>query len=344
MSAPVIPPLTMESDYLVPGVSSSSGGLGYHRVSVTFSPANPAAPGSLHFDPNACGLDDFGDPTMCTLMAMAPWQMGLKLLHEDAGRRVYAIQAQRPGVPPADPVSYSGPPLRLVTLSEQGLPLRGRLLILKADQTIDRIIDLRAPRPHTIQLPFEQRKGLVVLSADIEGGYVPREVRLNHVTRTTIYGDGKVVFVDPSQGDREICEGHLSATEIAGLFNELDQRGFFALQHSYFKPGPTDMATWTITAQRCEQPPMQVASYGGSVSAPPEFMECFEWLTYPKLSPIGVHRYTRQPISEFDLHAGWYYGFEYQKKLNTPQDWVWQDAGKSSRWHRSGLGNAGAGV
>ncbi|MFH1837902.1 MAG: DUF333 domain-containing protein [Candidatus Kuenenbacteria bacterium] len=37
-------------------------------------------------------------------------------------------------------------------------------------------------------------------------------------------------------------------------------------------------------------------------------------------------------ISEKDLENGWYYGQKFQKKSDTPKDWVWQSAGKSSKW------------
>ncbi|MFH1012837.1 MAG: hypothetical protein V1760_03770 [Candidatus Peregrinibacteria bacterium] len=37
-------------------------------------------------------------------------------------------------------------------------------------------------------------------------------------------------------------------------------------------------------------------------------------------------------ISQEELNRGWYTGLPNQKKLNTPKNWVWVDAGKNSRW------------
>lgn len=42
--------------------------------------------------------------------------------------------------------------------------------------------------------------------------------------------------------------------------------------------------------------------------------------------------YVRTSISRTELHQGWYWGDEYQKKLKTPPSWTWIDAGKSSKW------------
>ena len=53
---------------------------------------------------------------------------------------------------------------------------------------------------------------------------------------------------------------------------------------------------------------------------------------YPNIHQIRVQSYVREPITRTDLGQGWYWGDEYQKKLDTPMDWVWIEAGKSSKW------------
>lgn len=184
---------------------------------------------------------------------------------------------------------------------------------------------------------YEAKAGVLVLSADRVGGFVAPGVLINHITLTKIYGDGKVVFTDPAVGSTEIREGHLDAHQISRLFELLKAKGFYAFDESYFKHGPTDLPTNIITATRRGQPEKRVGCYGGAISAPPGFMDCYEALTYPHLQPTDVKVYERQPITEQELAAGAYYGFEYQKKLNTPKDWVWVDAGRSSQWRRPGV-------
>jgi hypothetical protein len=181
---------------------------------------------------------------------------------------------------------------------------------------------------------YETDARVLVLSADLAGGLVPPEALLNHVPLTRIYGDGKVVFIDPAKGPSVICEGHLDTKQIEQLFALLQAKGFFGFSESYVQPGPTDLPTDVITATRRGEPEHRVACYGGAVSAPPGCMECYHALLYPQLQPSDVRRYERQPISAHDLEAGFYDGLEYQKKLDTPRDWAWLEAGKSSRWHK----------
>jgi hypothetical protein len=140
-----------------------------------------------------------------------------------------------------------------------------------------------------------------------------------------------VVFAEPAKGDAEIFEGQLDAKQISHIFELLEARGFFGFADHYFKPvlGGT---TTLITATRRGKPTRCVSCYGPS--APEGFAECFEALVYPHFRPTGVTSYVREPITRKELDQGWYWGFEYQKKLDTPIDWVWIDAGRSSKWSR----------
>lgn len=174
----------------------------------------------------------------------------------------------------------------------------------------------------------------VVLSVDRLGGLVAPQVLLNHVAQTKIYGDGRVVFLDPAVGSGEIHEGRLERKQIEKLFKLLKQKGFWGFADSYTVAGPTDMPTSVITAKLHGQPEKRVGCYGGALSAPPGFLDCFAALSYPLLQPSNIKTFVRAPISQAELDAGWYWGFEYQKKLNTPRDWSWTEAGRSSKWHK----------
>lgn len=181
---------------------------------------------------------------------------------------------------------------------------------------------------------YEPKRDLLVLSADTVGGFVAPGVLMNHVPLTRIYGDGKVVFIDPAVGSGTIHEGTLTPFQINALFHILSDKGFWKLSDSYAVHGPTDLPSSVITAHALGRPEKQVSCYGGVLSAPPGFMECFDRLVMPQLQPADVKTYVRQPITEAELDAGWYYGLEYQKKLNTPRSWKWIDAGRSSRWRQ----------
>ena len=126
------------SDYLVPGVTLPTGP-GFHQITLTWDRCHPEAGGSFHIDPNACGLDAYGDRTICTKIAVAASDMKLTLLAEKPGHRAYTIEAR----PHGSTAGYSALPLRLVTIAEQSNHQpRVRLLVVNADQTVARIIEL----------------------------------------------------------------------------------------------------------------------------------------------------------------------------------------------------------
>ena len=176
---------------------------------------------------------------------------------------------------------------------------------------------------------YEPDGKLLVLSADAFNSTVSPAAQADHVFRTRIYGDGRVVFADPAKGDAEIFEGKLDAKQISHLFELLQARGFFGFADHYFVP-VVGGSTTVITAARRGKPVKTVSCYGPS--APIGFAECFEALVYPHIHPTDVNSYVREPITAKDLEQGWYHAFEYQKKLGTPIDWGWIDAGRSSKW------------
>jgi hypothetical protein len=123
------------SSYLVPGVSLPNGP-SFHRIALHWDRSHPEAEGSCHMDPNTCGLDEFGEPTICTKMAIAPLEMKLTLVQHKGRHHAYAVECRAPAS-----ADYAAMPLRLVTIAH-GSDLECRLLVLKSDQSIDRIIDL----------------------------------------------------------------------------------------------------------------------------------------------------------------------------------------------------------
>lgn len=128
------------SEYLVPGVSLLTGP-GFHQVTLTWDRDHLEAVGVFQIDPNSCGLDAFGDPTICTKMAVAAQDMKLTLTSEKPGAHAYTIETR----PRGSIEKFTALPLRLVTIAaHNGTPARARLLLVKPDQTIERIIDLHA--------------------------------------------------------------------------------------------------------------------------------------------------------------------------------------------------------
>ena len=131
------------SDYLVPGVALPTGP-GFRQITLTWDQRHPDAEGNFFIDPNVCGLDEFGDPTICTKIAVTVSDLKLTLLAEKLGHRVYTIEIR----PRGSTAEFSALPLRLVTIAAQGKDrLRARLLVIGADQAIERIIELHQQSP-----------------------------------------------------------------------------------------------------------------------------------------------------------------------------------------------------
>lgn len=129
--------VTYASNYLVPAIILPQGPA-CHQITLTWDRLHPGSGGSCHIDPNACGLDEFGDRTICTMMAVPASDMKLTLFKEKPDRRAYAMEWRPHGS--AEP--YYAVPLRLVTIAVPGKDPQVRLLVLKPDQTIERIIEL----------------------------------------------------------------------------------------------------------------------------------------------------------------------------------------------------------
>jgi hypothetical protein len=142
-----MPPLSLRlrSDYLVPGIPA-------HRVSLSLSPPLGPTGGRISFDPNVCTLDQFGEPTMCTLMAAIPRSITLTTLAEDDDQVLYDIAYEAAGFPPLG----AGPKVRLVMLKHPTTPLQcpARLLVFDADDHLAHIVHLhRVPSlalPHPV--------------------------------------------------------------------------------------------------------------------------------------------------------------------------------------------------
>lgn len=204
--------------------------------------------------------------------------------------------------------------------------------VLRVEHIAEILSAMIPPEPAT-EIQYDMQRGVLVLSADRAGGFVPESVTINHITYTKIYGDGKVVFIDPEKGSDEIREGHLSSAQIIDLLRALQANGFWGFD-PYYKAddAPTDMPSMFVTAKLKGQPEKRVGAYCGGSSAPPAFKDCYDRLVVPALEPSDVNVYVREKITREDLEQGWYYGYEYQKKLDTPLDWRWFDAGRSSAW------------
>lgn len=126
--------LNLETPYQVTALPVSTGSAA-HRIAI--STDNGAARVTL--DPNRCGLDPFGDTTVCTRIATRTFDATLAVLEDRDGRRLFALASQ----------DSEMPSLRLVLSPERhGHTVSARLLVLDTAGAIRSVVALEQ-RPRT---------------------------------------------------------------------------------------------------------------------------------------------------------------------------------------------------
>lgn len=130
------------SDYLVEAVTLPDGVV-FHQIALTWDRRHPEAEGICYLDPNLCGLDEFGDPSFCTLIAIAERDMKLAPYADKPGYHAYTMLWRVSG----SGAEYQEVPLRVVTIAQRGEDLRVRLLVLNGDGSIARVIALHEEQP-----------------------------------------------------------------------------------------------------------------------------------------------------------------------------------------------------
>jgi hypothetical protein len=175
---------------------------------------------------------------------------------------------------------------------------------------------------------YDDSFGVLVLSADMSGGFVPYSFVLNHIVHMKIYGDGKAVYTKQADGDRIIYTGFVSEEEICALFELLAEKRFWSMQDFYRSPNaPTDMPSARISAKLRTGTEKSVGSYGGQMSAPPGYMDMYDALHAPQVKPQNEVYYIRATISQYELNNQQYIAAEHEKKWDTPLDWDWIPGG-----------------
>ncbi|MBL8057956.1 MAG: hypothetical protein JNK29_14725 [Anaerolineales bacterium] len=97
------------------------------------------------------------------------------------------------------------------------------------------------PRPEIAWDPSPQA---VVLRAANCCGMVPYEVALNYIPDATLWGDGRIVWVElGAGGERRVREGRLTPDEQRAFLDRIAAAGFFGWQSNYGDYSVTDLAS-----------------------------------------------------------------------------------------------------
>ncbi len=132
------------------------------------------------------------------------------------------------------------------------------LLILPACKP-DSIPRAASSEAHTWQAPP------VLAMVFTSAGFTPPDYAWSVVPSFVLYADGRIIVAqeryEASSTTRLMYEGHLEASEVCGLLNQIAADGFLTLKQSeYVQPGVTDQGTTQITVNAWQ--PNAISAYG----------------------------------------------------------------------------------
>lgn len=100
---------------------------------------------------------------------------------------------------------------------------------------------LMAPRP---SVDWDRAPEAVIVQATFCCGFVPMEVAVNYLPDATVWGDGRIVWVQATaDGGRQVLEGRLTEAELRALLQRAVDDGFFGWRDSYADYTVTDLAS-----------------------------------------------------------------------------------------------------
>ncbi|MGQ0600537.1 MAG: hypothetical protein ACT4QE_02430 [Anaerolineales bacterium] len=97
------------------------------------------------------------------------------------------------------------------------------------------------PRP---EVKWDTDPQAMIIQVTFCCGFVPQEVALNYIPDATVWGDGRIVWVESGpNGERRVLEGRLSASALRELLQRAVNEGFFGWRDSYGDYSVTDLAS-----------------------------------------------------------------------------------------------------
>jgi hypothetical protein len=109
------------------------------------------------------------------------------------------------------------------------------------------------PEPEVL---WDDSPEALIVSATNCCGFVPEFVKLNYIPEAQIWGDGRIVWVQPgADNTRNVLEGKLGEDQLTALLQRAVADGFFGWEELYTSPAaPSDLPT------RCVYVQLEIAS------------------------------------------------------------------------------------
>ena len=126
------------------------------------------------------------------------------------------------------------------------------------------------------QLAWNRDPNSRLLVATFCCGYVPRVMALNYIADATIWGDGRIIWVEQDKGARRVLQGQLTPEQVQVLLQQASSAGFFEWEARYANEGVADAAEQCLSINLAEQT-KQVCEY--FEGAPDAFHQLYATIT-----------------------------------------------------------------
>lgn len=132
---------------------------------------------------------------------------------------------------------------------------------------------LSTPGP---EVTWDTSPDKVIIRATFCCGLVPQGYALNYIPDVQVWGDGRLIWVQTSNGgERRVLVGHLSESEMKALLQRVVDEGFFGWKDNYADYTVTDMPSQCLSVEFATQSKSVCEYYQG---APQAFHELYAYV------------------------------------------------------------------
>jgi hypothetical protein len=137
--------------------------------------------------------------------------------------------------------------------------------------------DVDSSTANPVAIGWNEDPTALIISATYCCGFTTQLVPLNYVADASVWGDGRIVWVDPSQvgTTRQVLEGKLTPEQLQAFLQKAAEAGFFSWEDRYADENIADIPDQCLSI-RLESQTKQVCEYGQG--APAAFHQLYDEL------------------------------------------------------------------
>lgn len=135
--------------------------------------------------------------------------------------------------------------------------------------------DNNSSTANPVAVRWNQDPAALIISATFCCGFTTQLVPLNYLADASVWGDGRMVWVEYSQNDgsRRVLEGHLTQEQLQAFLQKAAEAGFFSWEDRYADESIADIPDQCLSIQ-LESQTKQVCEY--AKGAPAAFHQLYD--------------------------------------------------------------------